>query len=183
MDRVYQYAAFFLSLGIRPGDVLAVYLHNSPEYFFTWFGLMAIGCCMAAINNNLTSDALVHCVKVSGATIMLLDDDQACQERVLGERTRLEGELGMRIVTLTKDVKAKIAALQAKRPDDSCRDCVRGDFPAILVYTRWDMFPFYSLPAQRLRQGQRHHGNAQGLSLLDDAVACSISHVKFGPSL
>jgi acyl-CoA synthetase (AMP-forming)/AMP-acid ligase II len=142
LDRVYQYAAFFLSLGIRPGDIVAVYLHNSPEYLLAWFGLLSIGCCMAAINNNLTSDALVHCVKISGATIMLLDDDRGCQERVLSEGSRLEGELGMQILTLTEDVKAKIAALEAKRPDDSYRDRVRSDSPIALVYTRWDMFPF-----------------------------------------
>lgn len=42
-DRVCQYAAYFLELGVRPGDLVAFYLENSPEFLFAWLGLFAIG--------------------------------------------------------------------------------------------------------------------------------------------
>jgi acyl-CoA synthetase (AMP-forming)/AMP-acid ligase II len=42
-DRVYQYAAYFLKLGIRPGQLVAFYLKNAPEYMIAWLGLWAIG--------------------------------------------------------------------------------------------------------------------------------------------
>ena len=41
--RVNQYAAFFLEAGVRPGQIVAFYLQNAPEFFFAWLGLWAIG--------------------------------------------------------------------------------------------------------------------------------------------
>ena len=41
--RANQYATFFLALGVRPGDLVAFYLQNSPEFFCAWLGLWAIG--------------------------------------------------------------------------------------------------------------------------------------------
>lgn len=42
-DRVCQYAAYFLELGVRPGNFVAFYLENSPDFFLAWLGLWAIG--------------------------------------------------------------------------------------------------------------------------------------------
>lgn len=41
--RANQYATYFLALGVKPGDLVAFYLQNSPEFFFAWVGLLAIG--------------------------------------------------------------------------------------------------------------------------------------------
>ena len=41
--RANQYATYFLGLGVMPGDLVAFYLQNSPEFFFAWVGLLAIG--------------------------------------------------------------------------------------------------------------------------------------------
>ena len=37
-----QYATYFLELGVRPGELVAFYLQNSPEFIFAWLGLWAI---------------------------------------------------------------------------------------------------------------------------------------------
>ena len=42
LERSYQYASFFLDSGVRPGQLVAFYMRNSPEYIFAWFGLLAI---------------------------------------------------------------------------------------------------------------------------------------------
>lgn len=42
-QRANQYATHFLEQGVKPGDLVAFYLHNSPEFFFAWVGLLAIG--------------------------------------------------------------------------------------------------------------------------------------------
>lgn len=41
--RANQYATYFLQLGVLPGDLVAFYMQNSPEFFFAWVGLLAIG--------------------------------------------------------------------------------------------------------------------------------------------
>src|SRR5688572_26439557 len=43
-DRAIQWAHFFLSKGVKPGDLVATYLMNSAEYLVFWLGLWCIGC-------------------------------------------------------------------------------------------------------------------------------------------
>jgi acyl-CoA synthetase (AMP-forming)/AMP-acid ligase II len=51
-------------LGIRKGELVAIDGANSPEYLMLWFALDGIGACVSFINYHLTSQPLVHCVKV-----------------------------------------------------------------------------------------------------------------------
>lgn len=60
-------------LGIQRDEIVALDGRNSNSYVLLWFGLEAIGACPAFINSNLTSDSLVHCVKV-GRTFRILTD-------------------------------------------------------------------------------------------------------------
>ena len=87
------------------------------------------------INFNLAGDALVHCLKVSGAKVVLVDEEDKVRSRVEGERRRIE-ELGMQIIVLSNDLKKSIAGKTAQRPDDSYRQGLKGSFPAALFYTR-----------------------------------------------
>ena len=136
-NRACQYAAFFLSKGVKPDDLVAFYLYNSPESLFAWLGLWAIGCAPAMINYNLAKESLVHCVKISGAKLMLVDEDAGCQERISNERSKLEGELGIELLVLSGDFKREITTLSATTPSDSYRSKVTVDSPAMLLYTRY----------------------------------------------
>lgn len=88
------------------------------------------------INFNLSGDALVHCLKISGARFILVDKDDKCQGRLDSERSKIEGELNLKPIVLNKELKKAIAMKQASRPDDSYRAEVKGNFPATLFYTR-----------------------------------------------
>lgn len=135
--RVCQYGNYFLSLGLQPGEFVAVYLQNSPEFIFVWQGLLSIGCAPALINYNLASDALVHCAKVSSASIMLVDSNEGCQERVRGSVDRIVSELGMRLITLSDELRTEIAASSSDRPSDAYRERSQGKIPCGLIYTRY----------------------------------------------
>ena len=135
-DRACQYAAFFLSKGVKPGNLVAFYLYNSPEMLFAWMGLWAIGCAPALINYNLAKESLVHCVKISEAKIMLVDEEIECQERISSERSRLEGEFGVTIFELSQELKSKIAILSAAKPSSGYLDKVSVSSPGMLIYTR-----------------------------------------------
>ena len=88
------------------------------------------------INYSLKAGALVHCLEISTARLVIVDEDSECQGRIKHERTRIEGELDVKIVTLSEDLKAKISNMNVPWPEDTYRDCVRGDSPAVLLYTR-----------------------------------------------
>ena len=87
------------------------------------------------INFNLAGDALVHCLKISGAKVVLVDEEDKVRARVEGEKQRID-ELGMQTIVMSEDMKSSIAAKTAERPDDSYREGLKASFPGVLFYTR-----------------------------------------------
>lgn len=96
-----------------------------------------IGCAPALVNFNTSGNSLVHCLKISGAKIIVVDQDEKISVRIDEETQRIENELHMKIVKLSEHLKQDIAAQNASRIDDSYRAGVQGDFPAALLYTRY----------------------------------------------
>jgi acyl-CoA synthetase (AMP-forming)/AMP-acid ligase II len=62
--------------GFRPGDVLAVYSPNSPEYVITLLGVWSIGGVVTTINPLATADELAYQLKDSGAQYLLTAPEQ-----------------------------------------------------------------------------------------------------------
>jgi acyl-CoA synthetase (AMP-forming)/AMP-acid ligase II len=135
-ERACQYGNYFLSIGIKPGDMVAMYILNSPEYMITLLGLWSIGCTASGINYNLASDALVHCIKICGAKYLIADSEEQLRARVQGSSDRIENELGTKIVTLTAELKGQLSQFDASRPADSCRAVVNHvNHPTLIIYT------------------------------------------------
>lgn len=129
------YAQLFLSQGIRSRGLVAIYMQNSPELIFSTLGSWAIGCAPAFINYNLAGDALIHCLKTSGATMVLVDAGNDCTTRIEESRDKIEDDLGMKIVILNEEIKTEIATEAPQRPDDEHRERITPDFPMALFYT------------------------------------------------
>ncbi|KAL9119313.1 MAG: hypothetical protein Q9187_004134 [Circinaria calcarea] len=126
-----------LNMRVQPGSIVASYMQNSPELIFMWLSLWAIGCAPAMINCSLGADALVHCLKISTGKVMIVDEDVGCQARIQREKDRIVGELDIKIVTLSEDLKEEISNLNVSRPEDTYRDFVKGNSPAALLFTRY----------------------------------------------
>ena len=95
------------------------------------------GCAPAMINFNLSGDALVHCLRISGAAILLVDEDSDCKSRIGEEEEKIKSELHMRIIPLSEDLKREISRGEALRIGDEYRKEVCGDTPIALLYTRY----------------------------------------------
>jgi acyl-CoA synthetase (AMP-forming)/AMP-acid ligase II len=134
-DRANQYAQWFLSQGVKPHDYVGFYLINSPDFIFAWLGLWAIGAAPAMINYNLAGKALIHCLKVSGSILLLVDEDPALTARVEEVRSQIEGELGMQLYFINPQIKKEISNQMAERPADAYREGVQGDWPMAMFYT------------------------------------------------
>jgi acyl-CoA synthetase (AMP-forming)/AMP-acid ligase II len=120
---------------VKPHDYVAFYLTNSPDFMFAWLGLWAIGAAPAMINYNLAGNALIHCLKVSGATVLLVDEDPTLVGRIEEERARIEGELGMKIRIIDSEIRHEISSQKPERPADTFREVVQGDWPMAMFYT------------------------------------------------
>ncbi|EEP78730.1 conserved hypothetical protein [Uncinocarpus reesii 1704] len=134
-DMACQYGHYLLSLGVKRGDLVAVYLQNCSEFPILWLGLWAIGCSPALINYNLAGPALMHCLKVSSAEILIVDSDPDCAGRVEEQRAAIEGELNMKPLLLDENLKSYIATFPSAVPDESFRKGIEGGSPACLFYT------------------------------------------------
>lgn len=134
-EQACRYGAFMQSHGVQPRDLVATILTNRPEIIFHWLGLWSIGCAPALINHHLTGEALIHCVKVSGAKIIVVDWDPEVVQRIDEVRSVLEGELGMKIIILDEKIRTAINTLPARRPGDELRRGMTVDYPMCLLYT------------------------------------------------
>lgn len=130
-----QYAQWFLREGgVQPGDLVALFMANSPDFVFAWMGLLAIGAAPALINHNLTKQALLHCLGIAEAKLVLADGAPQLLERLDAVREELAAK-GVRIVHLA-DVRPEINATKGERPPDDLRDNnVRPDSAFGLFYT------------------------------------------------
>ncbi|KAJ1337760.1 solute carrier family 27 (fatty acid transporter) member 1/4 [Microdochium nivale] len=132
-SRVHQYGHFFRSYGIGPGDFVALFMENSPDFALAWMGLWSIGAAPALINHNLTSQALLHCLKVASSKLMLADGRPDLLERLDTVRTEL-GEQGVEVVLLS-EVRNVLDSTSAERPPDELRADIKPTSPFALLYT------------------------------------------------
>jgi hypothetical protein len=146
-DLACRYAQYLVSLNVKPGDLIALYLMNSPEIMIWWLATFAVGCAPAMINYNISGDALTHCLKISGSKVLIADEDEGCLNRVREVEERIQGELGMRICVMNEETRGVISGLQAREPEGWYRKGMKGGFPMVLSYTRYDVLSrFFNLP-------------------------------------
>ncbi|KFY36950.1 hypothetical protein V495_07496 [Pseudogymnoascus sp. VKM F-4514 (FW-929)] len=133
-ENTLRYAQYMISEGIKPGELVAMYLTNSPQFIFVWFATMAIGAAPAFINYHLEGKGLLHCLEVCQARLIIVDEDNSCQQRINGSRTDIDA-IGMKVVVLNERLKGLITSLAVERPSDEWRNGTKGDFPWTLIYT------------------------------------------------
>lgn len=110
-------------------------MYNSPDLLFIWLGLLSIGAAPALINYNLASDSLTHCIKISGAKILIYDSAEDCTYRITGVQQQLE-DAGLRVIRLSDDVRDSVSAFPRERPSVSCFSKTKKPLPFALMYTR-----------------------------------------------
>jgi fatty-acyl-CoA synthase len=132
-----RYAHWAVDAGLRRGDVVALLLPNRLDYMPIWYGLTKVGIAAALINNQLTGDALVHCLNVSSASHCLVDAetwpafeavrgslDHGPQAWTLGEAM---GDL--------HNLNQALRSCSSLRPDRSRRDGLTGKDTALYIFT------------------------------------------------
>ena len=82
-------AGALLEWGIGPGDGIAVYLYNCPEYFETFFGTLKIRAVPSNVNYRYRSDELLALLENCGAKILFFD--AALLDRVASVADRVPG--------------------------------------------------------------------------------------------
>ena len=126
-------AAFFSSKNVQPGEVVVVDCTNKPTLIHMWLALDAIGAAAAFVNYNLTGDPLLHCLRVSKAKLLIVDEDLT--DKVLPLQQEIV-DMGFEIVIFDNRQLEEINSLPLKRPDYDARRKQLTDISCIF-YTRY----------------------------------------------
>lgn len=70
-----RYAHYFLSLGLKKGDVVELMMTNRPEYLMIITAIGKIGAITSLINIDLRELSLVHCLKLTPGKIIIVDEN------------------------------------------------------------------------------------------------------------
>ncbi|KAK4248970.1 Isopenicillin N epimerase component 1 [Corynascus novoguineensis] len=132
LDKANQFAHWFASRGTMKGDLVGLYMLNSADFLFVWIGLLAIGAAPAMLNYHLRGDALAHCLRISGARLVVVDGEEQAWERV-GEVHRGQ-RVSVEFVKL-KDVKRDATGMRTERLPDEMRSGIKVTHPMALFYT------------------------------------------------
>jgi acyl-CoA synthetase (AMP-forming)/AMP-acid ligase II len=134
-EQTVRFAQWMLEEGIQPGELVGMYLTNSPEFMMIWFATLCIGAAPAFLNYNLEGKALLHCLEVCETRLIIVDEDANCRRRIDGSRAAIEAK-GTKIAILDEPLKQSISARPAVCPENKYRDGTDGSFPYCLIYTR-----------------------------------------------
>ena len=130
-----RFANWAMAQGLKPGDCLALYMENRPEYVAAWAGFAKAGLVTALINHNLEGEGLAHCVNIAQAKLIVTGADQDASIRaamglISGSPPvwSLGGKFGA-------DLGGALEAFSEKRPDRSVRKGMLGKDLCLYVYT------------------------------------------------
>lgn len=76
-ERANQYARWALSVDLRKGDVVCLFMANRPEYMAIWLGITSVGVVVSLLNTNLFGPALAHCIDVVMPKYMVASEELA----------------------------------------------------------------------------------------------------------
>ena len=132
-----RFALWALDLGLRPGDRVALFLPNRIEYLPAWYGLSKVGVVSALINNQLTGQALVHCLDLADAREVIVDGETSpVLQEVLGDLGRSPGLWNLDApLPGERDLPAALERFPGAAPARSVRQGLSARDTALLIYT------------------------------------------------
>lgn len=137
-----QVAQWGLSQGLKPHDVVALYMENRPEFVSIWVGLAKIGVVTAFINTHIAQDSLLHCLKVSDAKIIIYGSELS--DKVKDIQSDVDLTFFIHHEFETQGVEAQgaydlneiLAKASTERPDQEIRSsAVTTEDTALMIYT------------------------------------------------
>jgi fatty-acyl-CoA synthase len=131
--RANQYANWALSLGLKQGDPVALFMENRPDFICAWLGLFKAGLCAALINTNQRGQPLAHSIEIAGARHVIAGSELAgCLPETepfftVKPQPWVQGEGG--------NLDQALAAQSTASPGRTPRDGVRQKDRAFYIYT------------------------------------------------
>lgn len=131
-----RYANWAFNIGLRAGDVAAVFMQNHPDYIACWYGLAKIGIVGALINQNLTGHQLSHSVQIAKAKVLITDNELGHEwEKVANNCPEVLGFIRFNANSSLADLDRALNAQTTRRPNPIHRSSLKGKSPCLFLYT------------------------------------------------
>jgi len=85
-----QVANWAVKAGFQPGQTVALFMENRPEYIVTWLGLTKAGITIALINSNNKKKPLVHSIDIAHCVSIIFGSEVS--ENVAGVLPELQAK-------------------------------------------------------------------------------------------
>ena len=135
--RANRFAHWGLSVGLKKGDTVALFMENRPDYIAFWTGMAKIAVKTALINYNLSGAGLAHCLKVVDCRAIVMNPELAPNYAA----ARGQAPLALGAFVLGGDVEGAkridkaVDQAAPGRPDKALRAGVKGGDVALYIYT------------------------------------------------
>jgi fatty-acyl-CoA synthase len=141
-----RFAHWALAQGLKPGDAVALFMQNRPDYVACWVGLSKVGLVCALINSNLQGAALAHCIRIANAKAVIVGAELAAQWAsaapligglpAFGQGRAAQGLTDISLPAMgLEDMDAALDAQSDVRPDRSHRAGLKGGDLCMFIYT------------------------------------------------
>ncbi len=74
-ERVNRYAHYFISLGLKKGDIIELFMTNRPEFLIIFSAIGKIGAINSLINTELREKTLVYCLKLTPGKLIIVGSE------------------------------------------------------------------------------------------------------------
>lgn len=144
--RASQFANWGLAHGLKPGDCVALFMENRPDYIAFWLGMAKIAVRTALINYNLVGAGLAHCISVVNSkavvttpelapALLAAQGDRTIELGVWSLAAPSGGGSGAPAPAGLDDFDAALLATPSRCPDRSVRAGVEAAEVALYIYT------------------------------------------------
>ncbi|MGI6422450.1 MAG: AMP-binding protein [Syntrophomonadaceae bacterium] len=108
-DAVNHYATFFYQLGVKDGKRVILSCPNSPEFIYSYFGVVKTGAIIVPINVQLTIEEINYFINDSEAEYMIIHPKII--ENLNQSQETLQGLLGIKLIVLDQGFQTAIAEI------------------------------------------------------------------------
>ena len=91
-EEINRYANYFLSLGVKRGEVINIFLENRPEILFMIGAMSKIGTIGSLINTKHRSATLIHSLKINPVNIYVIGEELIEPFEEVKSELRLSGK-------------------------------------------------------------------------------------------
>jgi fatty-acyl-CoA synthase len=139
--RANRFARWGQSIGLKPGDCVALFMENRPDYIAFWAGMAKIAVKTALINYNLTGAGLAHCMKVADARAVVMNAELAGAFETARAELKLDfgvwylGDVSEGAPINGQPLEQALGDVSEERPDKSVRAGHTAGEVALYIYT------------------------------------------------